>query len=66
MVKMTQSFAAWCMKYHREIYIPLTFGHTELLTEEMQHEYLEWVQTEEGKQYLKGGSKYNDSKEAER
>ncbi|MBR1833276.1 MAG: hypothetical protein IJ784_12740 [Ruminiclostridium sp.] len=35
------------------------FGHTELLTQEMYDEYLKWVQTDEGKQYLKGGSKYN-------
>lgn len=36
----------------------IMFGHTELFTEEMQQEYLKWCQTEEGKQYLKGGSKY--------
>ena len=34
------------------------FGHTELFTEEMQKEYIAWCKTDEGKQYLKGGSKY--------
>ena len=35
------------------------FGHTELFTEEMQKEYIEWCKTDEGKQYLEGGSKYD-------
>ena len=35
------------------------FGHTELFTEEMQKEYIEWCKTDEGKQFLEGGSKYN-------
>lgn len=39
------------------------FGHTELLTKEMYDEYIKWVQTDEGKQYLKGGSKYVESQE---
>lgn len=57
MVTMTRSFSVWCMKYHRELYTPLMFGHSELLTEELYQEYLDWVQTEEGQQYLEGGSK---------
>jgi hypothetical protein len=36
------------------------FGHTELLTDEMVKDYLEWCKTDEGKQYLKGGSKYKE------
>jgi hypothetical protein len=39
------------------------FGHVELFTEEMQKEYLSWCQTEDGKQYLKGGSKYKEEQE---
>ena len=35
-------------------------GHVELFTEEMNEEYIKWCQTEEGKQYLKGGSKYKE------
>lgn len=63
MVKMTQSFSAWCLKFHRDIYTLLMFGHTELMTEELYKEYLEWVQMDEGRQYLKGGSKYKGGQE---
>ena len=59
MIKMTQSFSVWCLKFYRDIYPLLMFGHVELLTKEMYQEYLDWVQTDEGRQYLKGGSKYN-------
>ena len=58
MIRMTRSFSVWRLKFHREIYSPLMFGHIELLTKEMYQEYLDWVQTDEGKQYLEGGSKY--------
>lgn len=60
MNRMTRSFSVWCLKFHRDIYALLLFGHTELLTKEMYQEYLDWVQTDEGRQYLKGGSKYKD------
>lgn len=60
MVKMTQSLVQWLWQNGHKEKIPLIgFGHTELLTQEMYDEYLKWVQTDEGKQYLKGGSKYN-------
>ena len=52
MTRMTKSFVVWCLKYHKDIYSLLMFGHTELLTKEMCQEYLDWVQTDEGKQYL--------------
>ena len=39
------------------------FGHLELLTEEMKNEYAEWVVTDEGKSYLKGGKNYKDERE---
>ena len=58
MTRMTRSFSVWCLKFHRDIYSLLMFGHTELLTKEMYQEYLDWVQTDEGRQYLEGGSKY--------
>lgn len=60
MVRLTQSLQHWLWINHRDIIVPLTFGHLELFTEEMQAEYIEWCQTEEGKQYLKGGSKYKE------
>lgn len=59
MVILTQSLEHWLFENHRDKLALIMFGHTELLTEEMQKEYLEWCKTDEGKQYLKGGSKYN-------
>ena len=59
MVGMTQSFSKWLWDNHRDIYALVSFGHTELITDEMYEEYLEWCQTEEGKSYLKGGSNWN-------
>lgn len=64
MNQMTQSFSAWCFKFHPEIYSLLRFGHSELFTKEMQQEYIDWVQTDEGRQYLKGGSKYREKDNA--
>lgn len=58
MVTLTQSLQHWLWKNHKDIIGLIMFGHLELFTEDMQKEYLEWRQTEEGKQYLKGGSKY--------
>ena len=42
MVKFTQSFAVWLFTYHRDKYVPISFGHLEELTEEMSKEYIEW------------------------
>jgi hypothetical protein len=58
LVKLTQSLEHWLAVNHPDKIFLITFGHVELFTPEMQQAYLEWVQTEEGKQYLKGGSKY--------
>ena len=60
MVTMTQSFEVWLFKFHRDIFHLIMFGHTELLTDDMAKEYIEWCETDEGKQYLKGGSKYKE------
>ena len=59
MVKMTQSMEVFLFKYHKDHMALIMFGHLELFTEEMDEEYLEWCKTEEGRQYLKGGSKYD-------
>lgn len=59
MVKLTQSLSQWLFDNHREILPLIMFGHTELLTDEMWNEYIAWCKTDEGRQYLKGGSKYN-------
>ena len=58
MITLTQSLQHWLWKNHKDIIGLIMFGHLELFTEDMQKEYLEWCRTEEGKQYLKGGSKY--------
>lgn len=64
MVKLTQSLKQWLWEYHRELIVPLTLGKVELFTPELKSQYIEWCQTEEGRQYLQGGSKYK--KEAEK
>ena len=63
MVRLTQSLSHWLWENHRDKIGLTLLGHTELFTEEMQKEYLEWCKTEEGKQYLKGGSKYKEEGE---
>lgn len=60
MVKLTQSMAEWLWRNHREIMPLIMFGHLELFTEEMGREYIAWCKTEDGRQYLKGGSKYKE------
>lgn len=58
MIKLTQSLNHWLFENHRDIYTLILFGHVELLTEQMIKDYIEWCKTEDGKQYLHGGSKY--------
>ena len=60
MVRLTQSLHIWLMKNHPDILLLIKFGHTELFTDEMSAEYVNWCQTEEGMQHLKGGSKYDE------
>lgn len=59
MIILTQSLEHWLFENYTEKLSLIMFGHTELFTEEMQKEYIEWCKTDEGKQYLEGGSKYN-------
>ena len=60
MVKLTQSLSVWLFKFHKEKLPLIMLGHVELFTENMQKDYIEWCKTDEGKQYLKGGSKYKE------
>lgn len=60
MVKLTQSLRQWLFRNHPGTLPLIMFGHVELFTDEMYREYVEWLQTEDGKQYLKGGSKYKE------
>ena len=60
MVKLTQSLKQWLWENHKDITPLIMLGHTELFTDEMENEYLKWCETDDGKQYLKGGSKYKE------
>lgn len=62
MVKLTQSLSQWLFENHPDKLSLIMFGHIELFTEEMNTEYLQWCQTDEGKKYLKGGSEYKEEK----
>ena len=53
MVTFTGSMTAFLLKYHRELYVPLWFGHLELFTDEIKQEYIDWCLTDEAKPYLK-------------
>ena len=58
MVKMTASFEYWLWVNHQDKFGLVLLGHIELITQEMWDAYIEWCQTDEGKEYLEGGSKY--------
>lgn len=58
MVRLTQSLRQWLFIHHPGIVPLIMFGHVELFTPKMKQQYLEWCQSEEGRQHLKGGSKY--------
>ena len=60
MISITQSLREFLIRKRmlKEL-TQLSFGHVEVYTPELQKEYLEWVQTEEGQAYLKGGEKYD-------
>jgi hypothetical protein len=60
MVQLTQSLEQWLWINHKDLIPLIMLGHTELFTEDMQKAYLEWCKTDEGRQYLKGGSKYKE------
>lgn len=59
-VKLTESLKQWLFKNHPNKLPLIIFGHIELFTDEMREQYIEWCKTDEGKQYLKGGSKYKE------
>lgn len=65
MVKLTQSLQEWLSRNHMDLIPLIMFGHIELFTEEMKKEYIEWCKTEDGRQYLKGGAKYEEKAENE-
>lgn len=50
----------WLLAYHRDKLAPIMMGHSELFTKEMKYDFEAWCQTEEGREYCKGGSKYKE------
>ena len=52
MVRLTKSLEFFIARYHKDILVPLSFGHSELLTDEIWQEYLSWCQTDEAKPYM--------------
>ena len=59
MVRLTQSMREFLWTRYRDLIGLIMLGHLEFFTEEMTKEYVAWCQTDEGKQFLKGGSKYD-------
>lgn len=43
MIKLTRNFREWLFANYPSIFISVTFGHTELITDEIYNQYLEWV-----------------------
>ena len=60
MIHLTESLKQWLFTNYPELLPLIKFGHVELFTPEMNKKYTAWCQTDEGKQYLVGGSKYRD------
>ena len=58
--KLTASLEHWLAVNEPEAFVLISFGHIELFTDEMKGRYIKWLQTDEGKEYLVGGSKYHD------
>ena len=58
--KLTASLEHWLITNEPKTFVLIGFGHLECFTDDMKKRYLEWVQTDEGKEYLVGGSKYHD------
>lgn len=60
MIYLTQSMKEFFIRKNMMSEMALlSLGHTELYTPELQKEYREWLQSEEGQAYLKGGEKYD-------
>lgn len=62
MVKLTKSLSHWLFENHKDKLAFIALGHTELMTDEMWKEYIEWCKTDEGKEYLEGGKYYEEPK----
>ena len=65
MAKLTQSMSEWLWRYHRDKMVLIMFGHMELFTDEMTKQYIEWCNSDDGRQYLKGGAKYREEEDVQ-
>ena len=63
MVELTQSLSKWLFDNHRDKIALIMLGHTELMTDEMWEQYIEWCKTDDGKKYLRGESEYKEDGE---
>lgn len=65
MIKLTQSLGQFLFE-HYPTEIPLImFGHLERFTDEMQEEYMAWLNTDYGRSFLKGGENYTPTSDDE-
>lgn len=64
MIGLTQSLSHYLWENHRDIVGLVMLGHAELVTDEIWNAYIKWCKTEDGRQYLKGGAKYDSSLDA--
>lgn len=58
MIRLTESLKQWLFDNHPKLLPLIMLGHTELFTLQMKNDYIAWCRTDEGKEYLIGGSKY--------
>ena len=59
MIYLTQSLQYWLFMNLPDKVGLILFGNLEMFTEEMHNNYIAWCKTDEGKQFLEGGSKYD-------
>jgi hypothetical protein len=45
-VILAPDFEYWLKKYHKKLYRKVKRGHTELITKEIEDEFVEWYQSE--------------------
>ena len=60
MVDLSPALMQFLFTHHKEILLPISFGHLEHFTDKIRDEYVKWRETEEGKKYLPGGACYYD------
>ena len=60
MVKLTQSLRHWLKSNYPDKLTSISSGNLGDFTPEMKDAYFKWLETDEGKSYEWGGSKYHD------